>query len=166
VAEFLAVEEAIPVRVGTLSKALGSAGGFVAGPEPVIVWLAHKARSYFFSTAPPDACAEVARQALRIVKHEPERRNSLLARAAELRGQLGALGLGVGASQSQIISVVLRDANRTMAAAARLREAGIFVPGIRPPSVPVNESLLRISLTSAHTPAHIQRLLAACEKIE
>jgi 7-keto-8-aminopelargonate synthetase-like enzyme len=164
VAEYLGVESAIPVRVGTLSKALGSSGGFVVGPAPVIAWLANKARSYFFSTAPPDPFAQAARQALRFVKDEPQRRETLLARAADVRTRLRKMGLRVGASQSQIISVVLGDASRTMAAAAQLKQDGIFVPGIRPPSVPANESLLRISLTYAHAPEHLERLVAACSQ--
>lgn len=164
VAEHLGVEEGVHVRVGTLSKALGSHGGFVAGPRTLIDWLANRARSYVFSTAAPSALAIAGHLALNIVQREPERRRQLLERAADLRGRLAAAGLNVGRSESQIIPVILGDPERTMNVAARLREQGLFVPGIRPPTVPEGESLLRISLTWRHTPEQIERLCAAILK--
>lgn len=157
--EQLGVEEQCPVRVGTLSKALGSVGGFVVGPEPVIMWLVNRARSYFFSTAPPDAVAQVALAALEIVRREPQRRTDLLQAAAEMRQELTDRGWSVGDSASQIIPVYLGDPQATLERAAALRARGLFVPGIRPPSVPEGESMLRISLTYRHQAAHRAALL-------
>lgn len=151
--------ERVHIRVGTLSKALGSGGGFVCGSQSLIDWLANRARTYVFSTAQPAATSAAALAALDIVEREPERRQKLLTAAAELRDRLREQGWNTGASASQIIPLILGDPNRTMKCAASLREAGYFVPGIRPPSVPEGESLLRLSLCSHHTPELLDGLL-------
>lgn len=161
VAEHLGVEERVPVRVGTLSKAAGSIGGFVAGSRSLIEWLVNRARPYIFSTAPPAAMAAAAMAALDIIRDEPHRRTELLARAAELRRQLTAEGWNVAASASQIIPIVVGQPDEALRLAARLRQRGLFAPAIRPPTVPEGEACLRVSLTYAHTPAMIARLLDA-----
>jgi 8-amino-7-oxononanoate synthase len=161
VCEALGVEGGVHIRVGTLSKALGSVGGFVAGSQRLIDWLANRARPYVFSTAAPAAAAAAALEALRIVRQEPQRRAELLARAAALRQQLVQLGLPMTASQSQIVPVVLGEPARVLAAAEHLRQRGLWVPPIRPPSVPPGKALLRISLTWGHTEEHRQALIAA-----
>jgi len=164
VCEVQGVEDLVPVRVGTLSKALGSMGGFVVGSQRLIDWLTNRARPYFFSTAAPAPVAAAGRKALEIVQREPERRTGLLEMSGKLRRRLVARGLVCSASESQTIPVVLGDPNRTMAAAAKLRRRGFFVPGIRPPSVPAGQSLLRISLTALHREHQIDDLVAAlCE---
>jgi 8-amino-7-oxononanoate synthase len=159
VAEHFGVEEAVHIRMGTLSKALGSAGGFVAGRQSLIDWLANRARSYVFSTAFPPAVAAAAVAALDIVQREPHRRQELLERAAKLREGLVTLGWNVGRSSSQIVPVFVGDPERAMQLAGRLRERDLFVPGIRPPTVPKGESLLRISLSWLHTQAMLDALL-------
>jgi 8-amino-7-oxononanoate synthase len=159
--ELLGVEDAVHIRVGTLSKALGCSGGFVIGSKSLITWLYNRARPYIFSTAHPPANAAAAKAALDIVEHEPERRFTLLERARALREELRRQRWNIGRSESQIIPVVIGDANRTMLLAARLREQGLLVPGIRPPSVPPGESLLRISLSYGHTAEMIERLTSA-----
>ena len=155
------VEDAVHVRIGTLSKALGSHGGFVAGSRPLIDWLANRARPYVFSTAAPAATAAAGLEALRLVERQPERRQTLLEKSAWLRQQLAEHGLIPSAAGSQIVPVILGDPDRTVAAAAELRRRGLFVPGIRPPSVPPGQSLLRISLTSLHTQDQLEQLIAA-----
>ena len=157
--EHFGVGDRVHVHVGTLSKALGSIGGFVAGRRTLIDWLANRARSYVFSTATPEASAAAGRAALRLVRQEPERRAMLLSRAAHVRDALLGQGWRIGNSISQIIPILIGDPAMTMHAAARLRERGIFVPGIRPPSVPHGESLLRISLSYSHDQEMIDRLL-------
>ncbi|MCE9527421.1 MAG: 8-amino-7-oxononanoate synthase [Planctomycetales bacterium] len=163
VCEHLGVEDGVHIRVGTLSKGLGSVGGFVAGSRALIDWLANRARPYVFSTAMPEAMAAAGLAALEIVKTEPFRRQELLQRAATLRESLSSAGLNIGRSESQIIPVILGSPARTMQAAADLRRAGFFVPGIRPPSVPDGESLLRISLSWLHQPGRIESLMEAIE---
>lgn len=158
VCEHLRVEGGVQIRVGTLSKGLGSIGGFVAGSQPLIDWLANRARPYVFSTAMPEAMAAAGLAAIQAVKDEPFRRRELLQRAASLREELKSHGLHIGSSQSQIIPVILGSPAKTMQAAAQLRQAGFFVPGIRPPSVPEGESLLRTSLSWLHQPTQLESL--------
>ena len=160
----LGVDE-VQVRIGTLSKALGSHGGFAAGSQQLIDWLSNRARPYVFSTAAPPAAAAAAIAALKIVQTEPERRERLDKLACELRGRLVENGLIQATSLTQIVPVILGDASRTMAAAAVLRQRGFFVPGIRPPSVPEGQSLLRISLTCLHTEEQIDALVAALSEV-
>jgi len=158
VVEHLGVHSPALVRVGTLSKALGGAGGFVAGSRSMVDWIANRARSYIFSTAPPPATAAAARQAIRLVIEEPERRKILLQRAEMLRDELVDQGWNVGPSKSQIIPVMIGDPRRALRMAHRLRQRGLLVPAIRPPSVPAGTSRLRVSLSYAHTPAMLAEL--------
>jgi len=161
VAELLGVEDRVDVRVGTLSKALGSLGGFVAGSRSLVEWLVNRARPYVFSTAAPAAMAAAALVALEIVRDEPERRRRLLSRAESLRRQLSDQGWDVGKSASQIIPLIVGDPAKAMELAAALQQRGLFVPAIRPPTVPEGESCLRISLTWAHTDEMVGELVEA-----
>jgi 7-keto-8-aminopelargonate synthetase-like enzyme len=161
VCEHLGVEDGVPIRVGTLSKALGGLGGFVAGSRSLIDWLMNRARSYVFSTAAPSAASAAAMAALEIVRDEPERRRDLLSQASRLREELIRQGWNVGLSNSQIIPLVVGDAERAVAMSADLHERGFFVPAIRPPTVPEGEACLRINLTANHTEEMIAALLAA-----
>jgi len=159
--EEFGVESGVHIRVGTLSKALGSMGGFVAGSAQLIDWLVNRARSYIFSTAPPEALAAAALEALGVVISEPERRTILRRRAAVLRAGLQDQGWNTALSNSHIVPVVLGDPGRTMALSRVLQDHGLLVPGIRPPAVPHGECLLRISLSYQHSDQDIQRLLDA-----
>lgn len=163
VAEALGVEDRVHIRIGTLSKALGSAGGFVCGSRALIEWLANRARPYIFSTAPPPALSAAAIAALEIVEAEPERRTRLLARSAALRDALRLQGWNIGPCESQIIPLIVGSAAAALELSARLRERGHFVPAIRPPSAPPGQSRLRISVTAGHMPEMIDSLLAALE---
>ncbi len=155
----LELHNRVHIRVGTLSKALGSSGGFVCGRQSLIDWLANRARTYVFSTAQPAASHAAAIAALDIVRTEPHRREHLLATAANLRLRLREQSWNTGRSQSQIIPIIIGDAGRTMQLAMHLRDDGFFVPGIRPPSVPAGESLLRLSICHHHTPEMIDGLV-------
>lgn len=161
VAEQLGVETAVDVRVGTLSKSFGSSGGFVAGSAPLIHWLANAARSYVFSTAAPATTCAASLAALAIIRDEPERRTRLLDLAGLLREQLNRSAWKLGCSSGQIIPVIIGSASKTMQVTRALQERGLFVPGIRPPSVPDEGSRLRISLTAGHTAEDIQLLTDA-----
>jgi 8-amino-7-oxononanoate synthase len=153
------LHDRVHVRVGTLSKALGTSGGFVSGRRSLIEWLANRARSYVFSTAQPAATHAAAIAALDIVRDEPRRRTELLKRAADFRRRLAEQGWNAGRSESQIVPMMIGDAEKTMLLAGQLRERGFFVPGIRPPSVPEGESLLRVSLCYHHAPETLEALL-------
>ncbi len=159
--EFPQLHGQVHIRVGTLSKALGTAGGFVCGTRSLIGWLANRARSYVFSTAQPAVSAAAASVALKIVEEEPQRRRDLLTTAARLRELLVQQGWHVGASASQIIPLHIGSAQQTMTFAEQLRNRGIWIPGIRPPSVPAEGSLLRLSLSASHTDEMIEEVLDA-----
>ena len=158
-AEHFGVEDRVQIRVGTLSKALGCAGGFVVGSQRLIDWLVNRARVYIFSTAQPAASAAAAQASLGIVRDEPQRRTRLLIKSGQVRRQLQQQGWNVGESESQIIPIIVGNPKETMELAGKLREKDLWVPGIRPPSVPEGRSLLRISLSYAHTDEMIESLL-------
>ncbi len=160
-AEQLGVEERIHIRIGTLSKALGAAGGFVCGSAWLVEWLINRARPYIFSTALPPATCAAAEAALRLVAEGAVDREMLLQRAEMLRRQLRKHGWDVGKSGSQIVPVFVGEAERATELSGQLRDAGLLVPAIRPPSVANGEALLRISLTVDHAQESIDRLAAA-----
>jgi 8-amino-7-oxononanoate synthase len=164
-AEELGVEDRVHVRIGTLSKALGSAGGFVTGSRTLVEWLVNRARPYIFSTAQPPGVSAAAIAALAIVEQEPERRTALLATSAAVREALRSQGWNIGRSESQVIPLIVGPATSALELSARLREQGFLVPAIRPPSVPAGQSRLRISLTAGHTPEMVDALLAALARV-
>ena len=157
--------DGVHVRVGTLSKALAAAGGFVAGHADMIHWLRHKARAWIFSTAHPPAVAAAATRAITLVSEEPHRRRELLARAADFRQGLLQQGLDVAGATTQIVPIVVGAAPEAVAVSARLAEAGLFVPAIRPPSVPDGKSLVRVSLSWHHTAADVAWLASTITSI-
>lgn len=150
------------LRVGTLSKALGALGGFVAGPKRFIELLENRARPYIFTTAPAPGSMAAALAALRIVRSEEGA--DLRRRLADNIGRVAA-HLGRTSPASPIIPVVMGEEERAMAASARLLKEGLWVPAIRPPTVPPGTSRLRITLSAVHTDEHIDRLLAGLEAL-
>ncbi|HMO50121.1 MAG TPA: 8-amino-7-oxononanoate synthase [Kiritimatiellia bacterium] len=140
----------IPIAMSTFSKALGGYGGVIAGSAALRDWLINKARSFIYTTAPPPASCAAALAALRLLESEPALGGTLLERAAFFRNALHALGFTTGASCSQIIPVIIGDNAATMKLAEALRQRGILVGAIRPPTVPVGTSRLRFSITLAH----------------
>lgn len=149
------------VAVGTLSKALGSQGGFVCGSRRLRAWLVNRARPYIFSTALAPPAAAAARRAVAIVETEPQRRRRVLALAAFLRDRLAEVGYPANGSRCQIVPIHIGDPQRATELSARLRERGLLVPMIRPPSVPPGTDRLRVSLTAGHTEEDVERLIAA-----
>jgi len=160
-AEALGIHDGITASVGTLSKALGGIGGFVAASREVCELLVNRARPFIYTTALPAAACEAAREALRIAQAEPERRERVLRLAGSLRAALQSRGFDVGRSASQIVPVIVGEPARAVAMAAALMERGIFCPAMRPPTVPRGTSRLRISLTSEHTEDDTARLVEA-----
>jgi 7-keto-8-aminopelargonate synthetase-like enzyme len=160
-AEEVGLESGITASVGTLSKALGGIGGFVAASRAVCDLIVNRGRSFIYTTALPAAACEAARVALAIVREEPERRRRVLALAERLRGALREKGFDSGGSETQIVPVLVGAPERALALAAALLERGIFCPAIRPPTVPPGTSRLRVSLTAEHTEEDIGRLVSA-----
>jgi 8-amino-7-oxononanoate synthase len=165
VAELLGVEDRVSVRVGTLSKAVGALGGFVAGPQALIDWLWNRARTQIFSTAlPPSVCAAAA-AAIDIIETEPQRRKHLLQCAGEFRQQLREARIATTEnSVGPIVPIVLQTPDRAMQVAGQLERQGCLVAAIRPPTVPVGTSRLRISLSSGHTSADVERLVETLKR--
>ena len=159
--EACGVSDRVDVKVGTLSKALGSVGGFVAGSRRLIDWLINHARPMIYSTAPPPSAAAAAGRALEILRLEPWRRARLAGLAGSLRSALPTLGLPDVGPGGPIVPLILGEPRAALDRAARLLDRGCLVPAIRPPTVPEGTARLRISLTAAHDPADVDRLLAA-----
>ncbi len=155
------VADRVSIKVGTLSKALGSVGGFVAGSRKLIDWLVNHARTLIYSTALPPAAVAAAHEALRIVQAEPWRRARVRSLGSRLRAELTAAGLDVGPSAGPIVPVLLGAAERAVDLADRLDDRGFLVPAVRPPTVPDGTARLRISLTAAHSDDDITALLQA-----
>ncbi|MEM7311755.1 MAG: 8-amino-7-oxononanoate synthase [Planctomycetota bacterium] len=162
--EHFRVESDLIVRVGTLSKALGSLGGFIVGPRKVIDLCTNRSRTLIYSTAAPAAVCAAGLAALEIAESEPERRHHLLQLADRLREQLKGTFDTLN-SESQIVPIVLGEPDTTMQASSQLREAGFLVPGIRPPTVPPGESLLRVSLSYNHSVTMVDQLVSHLHRI-
>jgi glycine C-acetyltransferase len=159
--EWLGATDRIDVWMGTLGKALGSFGAFVAGSSRLRELLVNVARSFIFSCALAPPQVEAARAALRLVRAEPWRRQALQANAARLREQLGARGISTAPSTTHIVPVVIGDNARTMAVCERLLSRGFYAQGIRHPSVPAGTARLRLTPMATHRPAEIDALADA-----
>jgi len=153
------------LQMGTLSKALGSLGGYVTGPRTVIELLKNKARSFIYTTALPPASAAAAREALRVIEAEPVWIERLWKNAGEMRAGLTALGVPLVSQESPILPVRIGDAQETMRLAGALLAAGVYAPGIRPPTVPARSSRIRISVSAAHTPEDLTAALEVFQKV-
>ncbi len=157
--EELHVEEAIDIHMGTLSKAAGSFGAYVCGSKALIDLLINKARSFIYTTAMPPAVAAASIEAINIIEREPERRAQLKENANYLRQGLENLGFDTMGSTTPIIPVLLRDASMATELAKKLLARGIFVQGIRPPTVPEGTARLRITVMATHTKEDIAQAL-------
>ncbi len=161
--EHFGVEGQVDVVMGTLSKAVGSLGGFVVGPQILIDYLRQSCRSFIYTTAlPPGVCA-ASTAGLRLIRDEPQRRQRLWENVEYLRRGLLELGFNLMGSQSQIIPVLLGDETRTMQASEALFHQGILIPGIRPPTVPKGQCRLRITLMADHSREDLDCLLEALQ---
>lgn len=157
--------EQVPILMGTLGKALGCAGAFVAGSEDMVEYLIQKARSYIYTTASPPALAEATRVSLQLVQQEGWRRDKLRQLIDQFRQGAEQLGLQLMPSSTPIQPILVGAADAAVALSQRLLQQGILITPIRPPTVPKDTARLRLTLSAAHTPAHIERLLAAFEAI-
>jgi glycine C-acetyltransferase/8-amino-7-oxononanoate synthase len=144
------LENAVNISMGTLSKALGSYGGFAAVSAPMRDWLVNTARSFIFDTALPPAAAAAALAALGLLERSPGLGSELLRRAKHFRASLRNAGLALDESESQIVPVVVGSSAGALSLSRRLRERGILAPAVRPPTVPEGTARLRFSVTLAH----------------
>jgi 8-amino-7-oxononanoate synthase len=154
------------LMMGTLGKAAGGAGAFVAGSENAVEWILQKARTYIFSTAEPALIAHALLTAIDLIEQGEARRENLAARIAQLRGSLKPKRWTLLPSDTAIQPLVIGGNAETMAVAAQLFERGLWVPGIRPPTVPAGSARLRITLSAAHSEEQVARLVEALQELE
>lgn len=151
----------VPVLVGTLGKAFGTAGAFVAGSEELIECLIQFARPYIYTTSQPPALACATLRSLQLLRDEHWRREHLAALIRQFRQGAEQIGLHLMDSFTPIQPILIGDAARAMRLSAMLRERGLMVTAIRPPTVPAGSARLRVTLTAAHSAAQVQLLLNA-----
>lgn len=163
-ADYFRLEGKIPVQMGTLSKALGSFGAFVAGSRELIDFLTNRARSFIFSTALPPAVIGAAMAAIKLVENNPEIRQKLWDNARYLRAGLEKMGYRVLSGESPIIPVLIGDDRKTVQMAGSLRGKGVFAPGIRPPTVPPGTGRIRVTVMAVHSLYDLDEALDVFEK--
>jgi 8-amino-7-oxononanoate synthase len=147
--------------IGTLGKSFGVAGAFVAASKEIVSLVRNRARSFVYSTAPPPMLARATIAALDLVRDADEARRALLTHAANLRSGLRDSGFDVPDGSSQILPVLVGENDRTMQLSAKLLDQGVFVQGIRPPTVPEGTARLRLTPMATHRPEQIERAIDA-----
>ena len=155
----LGLGEGVFVQMGTLGKALGGFGAYIAGSKALRDLLINRCRSFIFTTSLPPAVMAMAIAAIDLIRTEPERRQALANNSERLRAGLRRLGYTLGGSGRQILPLMVGDANRCMELSQRLLERGVFAHGIRPPTVPPGTSRLRITLMATHTQHQLAQAL-------
>lgn len=158
-------QDEVPVLVGTLGKAFGTAGAFVAGSEVLIETLIQFARSYIYTTSLSPALAEATRTSLELVQSESWRRERLTQLIKRFRRGCQQLGYELMDSPTPIQPILIGDAEEAMRISAALEARGIFISAIRPPTVPAGSSRLRVTLSAAHSEEQVDRLLDALDQV-
>lgn len=158
-AEHFGVEDDVDLIMGSLSKAVGAIGGFVAGPEPVINYIRHHARPLIFTVSAPPSAIASALAALDIIESEPWRRTRLWDISARMRSEYRQMGLNIGSSQSHIIPLVIEEDLPTLMFWRRLLDHGIYTNAVLSPAVPPGKSLIRTSYMSTHTDEELDQVV-------
>jgi len=153
------VEKNIDVIIGTASKALGSLGGFVAGPQVLIDYIRNKSRPFIFTTALPAGTCAATITALKILRNQPGLRKRLWANTDYIKSRLEEMDFALRNSVSPIIPIMIGDTRKTVAISQALWAKGFYVPAIRPPTVPQGQSRLRITVTAMHTRKQMDGLI-------
>src|SRR5262245_13692835 len=156
--ELAAGDQCVDLAMGTLSKALGSFGGFIACSSELREFLINKARSFIFATALPPSAVGAALESLQMLSDEPSRRTALWANSGTLKGLLSDAGFDVGASETPILPIAFGTEAAALGMSERLNDRGYFVPAIRPPSVPKGTSRLRIAVCATHSREELEGL--------
>ncbi len=155
----LGLGDRVALRMGTLGKALGGYGAFVAGARETVELLLNRARAYVFSTALPPSVVAAARIAIGIARRESSRRERLWRHARRLRAGLVAAGLDVPPLESPIVPLVAGDSRDALAWASRAFDAGVWAPAVRPPTVPEGTARLRLTPMATHSDLHVERAI-------
>lgn len=159
----LGIDE-VPVLIGTLGKSFGTAGAFVAGSEELIETLIQFARPYIYTTSQPPALACATLKSLELLRTEHWRREHLTALIRQFRAGAQAIGLQLMDSFTPIQPILIGDSGRALRLSQMLRDRGLMVTAIRPPTVPAGSARLRVTLSAAHSEAQVQLLLQALEQ--
>ncbi len=159
--EHFGVERRVSVVMGTLSKAVGSLGGYVAGSQKLIDFIRNRARSYIFDTSLPPASVAAAAEAITVIEEDPQKREHLMNVVRKFKSGISSMGLSVLPSQSAIVPVLTGEPEITLKFASVLRENGVYAPAVRPPSVPKGKCRIRTSFMATHTQDHLTRALEA-----
>ena len=163
--EHFSLEDEIDISMGTLGKALGGFGAFVAGSHRLREFLINRARPFIFTTGLPPAVIASGIAALELLEEEPEIRVRLWENVSFFRKKIKELGFDTLNSETQIIPVLVGDASLTMQMGEMLFEEGVFIQGVRPPTVPQDSSRLRITIMATHTRKELKFALEAIEKV-
>ena len=155
----------VDVQVGTLSKAIGVLGGFVAGPRDLIAWLRNRGRPYLFSTSAPPAVTAACLEALDIIAEEPDRIERLWTNTRSFKAGLHELGFDTGQSETPITPVITGEEAATQALARRLFEDGVFCPAIVYPTVARGQARIRTIVTADHTEDDLRAALDAFDRV-
>jgi glycine C-acetyltransferase len=155
----------VDIQVGTLSKAIGVLGGFIAGPQHLVDWLINRGRPYLFSTSAPPAVTAACIEALNVIRDEPERLQRLWSNTTSFKEGLHALGFDTGASETPITPVIAGDEHTAQDLARMLFEAGVFCPAIVFPTVAKGTSRVRTIVTADHSEDDLSEALEAFEKV-
>ncbi|MGR3318610.1 MAG: 8-amino-7-oxononanoate synthase [Candidatus Anammoxibacter sp.] len=158
VLEHCGLEGKVDVVMGTLSKAVGSIGGFVCGDYNLINFLRNKAGSFIYTTALPPAVCAASIAGLKIIKEKPELSESLWRNINYIKNRLSDKKINIGDSQSPIIPIIIGDAEKTAKLSKALLDSRILIPAIRPPTVPKGSSRLRVTIMSSHSVNDLDRL--------
>jgi len=158
-AEHLKTEKEVDISIGTLSKAIGSIGGFVTGSRELIGYLRSKSRPFIFTTALPPAACAASMEAIKIIRENTGLRKKLWDNTDYIKMQLTKYGFDFRESETPIIPIMIGDTKKTLEISQYLWKNGLFIPAIRPPTVPVGESRLRITITAMHTRKELDILL-------
>jgi len=159
--EHFGVEDRVPVVMGTLSKAIGSLGGYIAGSQELIDYIRNRVRSYIFDTSLPPASVAASIAAIDIIENEPERREHLWNLVTQFKSGIEETGLKILPSHSAIIPVLIGEAEPALNFAKALREYGVFTPAVRPPSVPPGMCRIRVTIMAKHTEDNVSTALDA-----
>lgn len=161
--EHFGVEDRVPVAMGTLSKAVGASGGYIAGDRRLVEFIRNRARSFIFDTSPPAPALAAALAAIGIIEREPDRRSRLWEMTRLFKTGLEKTGLRILPSQSAIVPVLVGEPAAAVKFSSVLRENGVYTPAVRPPSVPEGKCRIRAAIMATHRKSHIETAVAAFE---
>ncbi len=166
VVEHFNLNKEVYIVMGTLSKAIGSLGGYVCGDIDLINYLRNKARSFMYTTALPPVVCAASIAGIKLIQNNPSLRESLWHNVRFIKEKLKALNFSIISSESPIIPILIGDSQKAVDMSNFLYRKGLLIPAIRPPTVPANSSRLRMTVMSTHTKEDLERLLEVLSDVQ